>query len=63
MIKGVLFDLDGLLIDSEPLWRRAERIVFSKVGIELGDSDFEHFTGFKINKHIKNKLFKKQLLI
>ena len=50
MIKGVLFDLDGLLIDSEPLWRRAERIVFSKVGIELGDSDFEHFTGFKINE-------------
>ena len=50
MIGGVIFDLDGLLIDSEPLWRKAERKVFSKVGIILEDGDFEHFTGYKISE-------------
>jgi len=35
MITGVLFDMDGLLVDSEPLWQRAEIEVFASVGVEL----------------------------
>ncbi len=34
-IEGVVFDLDGVLIDSEPLWRDAEIEVFASVGIVL----------------------------
>jgi HAD superfamily hydrolase (TIGR01509 family) len=52
MIKAVIFDMDGLLVDSEPLWREAEKKVFKTVGIDLKDSDFEHFMGFKINEVI-----------
>jgi len=34
-IEAVIFDLDGVLIDSEPLWQDAEIAVFGPLGIAL----------------------------
>lgn len=34
-VYAALFDMDGLLIDSEPLWDRAEMDIFSTLGIDL----------------------------
>jgi len=50
MIKAVIFDMDGLLIDSEPLWRKAEMEVFAKVGIRLTEDDCKETMGYRLNE-------------
>lgn len=50
MIKAVIFDMDGLLIDSEPLWRKAEIEIFSKVGVELTEEDCKETMGYRLNE-------------
>lgn len=58
MIKAVIFDMDGLLIDSEPVWREAEKEIFSLVGITLTDEMCFQTVGLRIDevvKHWKNK--------
>lgn len=45
MIEGVIFDLDGVVIDSEPLWKIAEKKVFKTVGIELSTDMCNQTTG------------------
>ncbi|CAL1516854.1 hexitol phosphatase HxpB [Chitinophaga sp. MM2321] len=43
MINTVIFDMDGLLIDSEPLWGIALREVFTTVGVTLSP-ELTHLT-------------------
>jgi HAD superfamily hydrolase (TIGR01509 family) len=37
MFRAAIFDMDGLLIDSEPYWKLAEREAFGEVGIEISE--------------------------
>ena len=38
-LQAVIFDMDGLIIDSEPLWKQAEFNVFSALGCEVTPQD------------------------
>ena len=37
MIKAVIFDMDGVLVDTEPLWSRGDKEFFKKRGIKYND--------------------------
>lgn len=45
MLKAVLFDMDGVIVDTEPLHHKAYQQMFSKVGVEVSSSMYEGFTG------------------
>jgi len=48
-VGAVVFDLDGLLIDSEPFWRRAEMEVFATLGVDLTESETRQTMGLRID--------------
>jgi sugar-phosphatase len=50
VIRGCIFDMDGVLIDTEPVWRRVEREVFARVGVELSDEQLRETWGMRINE-------------
>ncbi len=48
MINTVLFDMDGLLLDTEPLWGESMLRVAKKHGIPIGPDRFKETTGLRI---------------
>ncbi|HEY2409021.1 MAG TPA: hexitol phosphatase HxpB [Polyangiaceae bacterium] len=49
MISAVIYDMDGLLIDSEPFWRQAEIEVFETVGVTLTEELCRETMGLRID--------------
>lgn len=45
MLKAVLFDMDGVIVDTEPLHRKAYHQMFDDVSIEVDTALYESFTG------------------
>ena len=45
MLKAVLFDMDGVIVDTEPLHRKAYFKMFSDVGINVNEALYTSFTG------------------
>ena len=50
MIKAVIFDMDGLLINSEPFWQESEKKVFNSLGVATSKELFETFMGKRIDE-------------
>lgn len=49
---AVIFDMDGVLIDSEPVWKIAMEEVFASVGCHLTRKDFEKTVGLRLDEVI-----------
>jgi len=60
MIRGVIFDMDGVLIDSEPFWREAEIAAFKKQNCELTEEMCMTVMGMRNDEFVKHwvKYFK-----
>jgi sugar-phosphatase len=50
VVSAVIFDMDGLLVSSEPLWRRAEIEAFAEVGVTLTETLCLETTGLRIDQ-------------
>jgi mannitol-1-/sugar-/sorbitol-6-/2-deoxyglucose-6-phosphatase len=54
MIHAVIFDMDGLLIDTEPHWQVVERTVLSEVGVKI-TPEMQHETlGLRCDEQMKH---------
>lgn len=50
---AVIFDMDGVLIDSEPLWKIAMEEVFQSIGCSLTRQDFQKTVGLRLDEVIE----------
>jgi HAD superfamily hydrolase (TIGR01509 family) len=51
-LQAVLFDMDGLLIDSEPLWFEVERSIMAELGGEWGPADQLALVGGSLGRSV-----------
>ena len=61
--SAVIFDLDGVLIDSEPVWEDAETEVFATVGVHLDDSDTKSTTGLRVDEVVRHWLARRPWVV
>ena len=51
-LSAVIFDMDGLLIDSEPLWNEAADEIFQRYGFNLAPHQHALTTGLRIREYV-----------
>ena len=45
MLKAVIFDMDGVIVDSEPLHHKAYQKMFVDFNLDVSNALYESFTG------------------
>ncbi|HEX5456441.1 MAG TPA: HAD family phosphatase [Candidatus Saccharimonadales bacterium] len=63
MVKAIIFDLDGVLIESEIYFLKAEIAIFNNHGMKLDEETAAKYLGLKIDAYIAamEKIFNKKL--
>lgn len=51
-LNTVIFDMDGLLIDSEPLWNEAADEIFRQYGIRITAEEYATTTGMRVKEFV-----------
>lgn len=57
-IRGIIFDMDGTLLDSMPEWKKAAETLLNRYGIIPDSEDYEHFmksTAFDVGEYLTKR--------
>jgi sugar-phosphatase len=52
VLEAVIFDMDGVLIDSEPLWQDVEVEIFGALGVPITRERCKETMGFRVNEAV-----------
>lgn len=52
MIEAVIYDLDGLLVDTEPIWQDVESTVFTSIGLPISRSMTKQTMGMRVDEAV-----------
>ncbi|MGF1724010.1 hexitol phosphatase HxpB [Photobacterium nomapromontoriensis] len=53
MLQAAVFDMDGLLVDSEPFWQHAQVDIFTSLGVVMTKQDTLQTTGLRIDQVVE----------
>ena len=53
MIEAAVFDMDGLIIDSQPYWQDAQLAVFPQLGVTITRQDTIDTTGMRVDELVQ----------
>jgi len=56
MIKAVIFDMDGVIVDTEPIYERVNKDFYAKYGIDMEEIDTEKYIGVNLIETWKDLL-------
>lgn len=48
MIKAVIFDMDGVIVNSEAIYEQADKEIFQHYGINLSDEELQNYIGVNL---------------
>ena len=53
MLEAVVFDMDGLLIDSQPFWQTAQLEILPRLGVPISRQDTIDTTGMRVDQIVQ----------
>ncbi len=51
-LRAVVFDMDGVLIDTEPVWRSVEIEVLGSLGVDLTEAECRETMGMRVHETV-----------
>lgn len=48
MIKAVIFDMDGVIVDSEPIYKEIDQEIFWKYGFDISPEEISNYVGINL---------------
>jgi beta-phosphoglucomutase family hydrolase len=49
-VKAIIFDMDGVLVDTEPIYFAANRVLFERLGFSVTQEGYARFIGLDANR-------------